>query len=93
MMAVFGWTDPRMPSVYTKAANKKKLSRSNATLLSPVSDSGNDVFMLAIGDENKRSLPAPLPRCGESVGKTKTDQIVAGLGGGNDGLHRLVVNQ
>ena len=62
LMAVFGWTDPRMPSVYTRAANKKGLSRANVALLGPVSDASGDPLTINLDDEirkEQKKIPSP----------------------------------
>lgn len=72
LMAVFGWTDPRMPAVYTKAANKKRLSRAGASLLAPPSDQEADICRLEVdgfAQENKAQLPH-LPKVRELRSKS-----------------------
>jgi hypothetical protein len=32
-MAIFGWTDPKMPALYTKTANRKRLAAQAMTKL------------------------------------------------------------
>ena len=62
MMAVFGWTDPRMPSVYTKAANTKRLSRENAALLAPPSGAEANVLTLDLDAgirKEQKKIPSP----------------------------------
>jgi hypothetical protein len=74
LMAIFGWSDPRMPTVYTQAADTKRLSRRTVALLAPPSDQDADYLTLAIGsdsEKNRRGPPSPSQGEGEMSGKPK----------------------
>ena len=74
MLAMFGWIDRRQPSDYTKAANKKKLSRDFVALLAPPSASETELLTVDLDAElekNKRGLPSPSKGEGEPSGNLK----------------------
>jgi integrase len=58
LKAIFGWTDEKMPSLYTQAADRERLARDAMSKLAGKNNSGTSIPNLdekvGIGDEIKK---------------------------------------